>query len=124
MKIKATLLFILLAVFLLNVTGRIGAYSHSHQYTAINPVADAIKSDNNNGLQSPVCSKLLSNIIQDYYQSDEDDDPVNSIGVYKPQKASSFSATLFHNKCFNSTLTSLSGEYTPKRYILFRVFII
>lgn len=128
MKIKATFLLLLLSAFLLNAAGSIYSSSHSHCYTPNNPVADAIASagkyDYNIGLQSPEFSKPFSRIIQDYYQTDVDDDSFNTTGFHKPQKAPSFSSVRIHDLRICYTATSLLKEATPKRYILFRVFII
>lgn len=122
MKIKATLLLILLSAILLNVPGKSCVYFFSAGNSKSDALVSSCKSENPR--QIAAYKKQAANGIQDYYQTDEDDDSYNISGFQKPQNASSFSAVFFHSYNSNPTTTSSLGKYTPKRYLLYRVFII
>ncbi len=130
MKIKATLLFILLSVLLISKSDRIYARLHSNVQIAQNATAvdNTFSSGKETALkyaESKTCNdNIAADVFPDYYPSDEEDDSIDNSVFQKPQNAYSFFYTQTHRYFFQRNVNTLSGNYAPKKYILYQVFII
>lgn len=130
MKIKATLLFILLSVLLVSKSDRIYACLHSNIQIAQNTTAvdNTFSSCKKSALKhaeiNAGSASIATDVFPDYYPSDEEDDLIDNNVFQKLHNGYSFFNTQTYYSFFQPSVNTLSGNYAPKKYILYRVFII
>ncbi len=130
MKIKATIVFLLLSVLLIGKSDKVVARLHSNvqlvqHATAVDNTFSICEKSALKYAEVNVCNwQVTADVFPDYYPSDEEDDSIDNSVFHKLHNVFSFLDTQTYHCFFQPDVNALSGNYAPKKYILYRVFII